>query len=229
MPYWMREAKYRPVSRERESSAGALDSVSRLNNEGGTVRRFWIHHILPVAFCAMPVLAAVLLFAAIPPDARADYLERITHSPIDWLILSLGTVLFAAQTILAWRALRWREVSFDERPDKWLENLAQAAEWFPLLGLIGTVAAILQTFSSITPGSNPSPSEIIRKYAPAITATGSGLFMAFINILPQWVVRVGRDLIRSLAGAPAPMVPLTPADAPPTATDRVTVARGGAP
>jgi hypothetical protein len=193
------------------------------------VRRLWIHHILPAAFCAAPVLAAVLLFAAVPPDARADYLARVAHSPIDWLILTLGTILFVAQTILAWRALRWREVSFDERADKWLENLAQAAEWFPLLGLIGTVAAILQTFSSITPGSNPSPAEIIHKYAPAITATGSGLFMAFINILPQWVVRVGRDLIRALAGAPAPMVPLTPADEQPTATDRVTVARGGAP
>jgi hypothetical protein len=37
--------------------------------------------------------------------------------------------------------------------------------------------------------------------------------MALINILPQWVVRVGRDLIRSLAGSPAPtpVVPLTQA------------------
>ena len=54
-------------------------------------------------------------------------------------------------------------------------HLAQAAEWFPLLGLIGTVAAILQTFSSITPGSQPTPQDIIKKYAPAITATGSGV------------------------------------------------------
>jgi hypothetical protein len=176
------------------------------------VRRFWIHHVLPVVFCAVPVVAAALIFAAIPADARRDYLARVSEPGIDWVILSLGAVLFAVQTVLAWRALRWREVSFDERPDKWVENLAQAAEWFPLLGLIGTVAAILQTFSSITPGVNPTPQEIIRKYAPAITATGSGLFMALINILPQWIVRVGRDLIRSLAGSPAPVVPLTPAD-----------------
>jgi hypothetical protein len=189
------------------------------------VQRFWIHHVLPVVFCAVPVAAAVLIFAAIPPDARRDYLDRVRQPGIDWVILALGAVLFAAQTILAWRALRWRDVSFDERPDKWLENLAQAAEWFPLLGLIGTVAAILQTFSSITPGVNPTPQEIIRKYAPAITATGSGLFMALINILPQWIVRVGRDLIRSLAGTPtpsAPIVPLTPAD-------REAAARGGQP
>ena len=83
--------------------------------------------------------------------------------------------------------------------------MAQAAEWFPLLGLIVTVAAILQTFSSIAPGSQPTPQDIIKKYAPAITATGSGLFMALINILPTWVVAIGRDVIRSLGGyAPPP-------------------------
>jgi biopolymer transport protein ExbB/TolQ len=69
-----------------------------------------------------------------------------------------------------------------------------------LLGLLGTVAAILQTFSS----NDFAPQEIIRRYAPAITATGSGLFMALINILPTWMALVGRDLIRTLAGGPAP-------------------------
>jgi len=48
------------------------------------------------------------------------------------------------------------------------------------------------------------PKEIIRKYAPAITATGSGLFMALMNILPTWVVGLGRDMIRSLAGGAPP-------------------------
>ncbi len=168
------------------------------------MRRFWIHHVLPAVFCAVPLAAAALIFAAIPPDARRDYLMRVNESPFDWVILGLGAFLFVLQSILAWKALRWQDTSFDKRPDKWLINLAQAAEWFPLLGLIGTVAAILQTFSSITPGSNPTPQEIIRKYAPAITATGSGLFMALMNILPQWIVRVGRDLIRSLAGEQGP-------------------------
>jgi biopolymer transport protein ExbB/TolQ len=94
--------------------------------------------------------------------------------------------------------LRWKGRSFDERPDHWISNLAQAAEWFPLLGLLGTVGGILQTFSSIT---GPTPqAKIIMLYAPALTATGSGLFMALINILPAWVVLTGRDLILALAG-----------------------------
>jgi len=39
-------------------------------------------------------------------------------------------------------------------------------------------------------------------YAPAITATGSGLFMALVNILPTWVVLIGRGLILALSGGP---------------------------
>lgn len=180
------------------------------------MRRLWIHHVLPVAFALVPVLGAVLVFAAVPPGARHDYFERVKVSGIDWIILSLGFSLFFAQTYLAWRALRWQDTDFDQRADRWLSHLAQGAEWFPLLGLIGTVAAILQTFNAIT--ADPSPQNIIRSYAPAITATGGGLFMALINILPTWVVMVGRDLIRSLGGyapapandAPVPMPSLSP-------------------
>ncbi|HJZ94522.1 MAG TPA: MotA/TolQ/ExbB proton channel family protein [Gemmataceae bacterium] len=172
------------------------------------MRRLVIQYLLPIIFCLVPVGGAILVAVAIPEEAMRDYLRRVRSNPIDWLILGLGSLLFVTQTFLAWRALRRRGEDFDERSDPWLTHLASAAEWFPLLGLIGTVAAILQTFSSIgAPGASPEdtvPREIIRRYAPAITATGSGLFMALINILPTWVVLIGRDLIRSLAGGPAP-------------------------
>lgn len=172
------------------------------------MRRFWIHNVLPVAFAVVPLLAAALLFFAVPRDARGHYLDRVQTSPIDWIIITLGFTLFAVQVGLSWKALRWQETDFDTRADRWLSHLAQGAEWFPLLGLIGTVVAILQTFNLITPTTSPTPQEIIRSYAPAITATGGGLYMAFINILPVWVVSIGRDLIRSLAGfAPPPEPP----------------------
>jgi hypothetical protein len=171
------------------------------------MRRFWIRTVLPALFVLMPAAAGVLLFVAIPPDARRDYLARVAQSPIDWLILALGALLFVVQSRFAFRAMRWKEVGFDESGDNWLSHLAQAAEWFPLLGLIGTVAAILQTFGKIAPGTQPTPQEIIRNYAPAITATGSGLFMALLNILPIWVAQAGRELIKGLAGE---IVPLSP-------------------
>jgi uncharacterized membrane protein YfcA len=165
------------------------------------VRRVIILRLLPFFFCVLPLLAGVLVAAAIPPRAQGFYVNQIQHSHIDWLILGLGGVLFLVQMALSWRALQWRGTGFDERPDRWLSNLAQAAEWFPILGLIGTVAGIMQTFGSISAGSGPMPAEqIIANYAPAITATGSGLFMALFNILPAWVVLLGRDLILALGG-----------------------------
>ncbi len=164
------------------------------------MRRALIRTLLPLVLCAVPPLAAALIAAALPAAAREFYINHIT--PLDALIMALGLGLFFAQTLLALQALRWRGRGFDERPDGWLSNLAQAAEWFPLLGLIGTVAGILQTFSQIKEATPPA--RIIQLYAPAITATGSGLLMALINILPTWMVMVGRDMIRSLGGGPAP-------------------------
>jgi hypothetical protein len=160
------------------------------------VRRALIQSVLPVIFCLVPLLAAVLIAVALPDQARRFYLDHLT--PLDVLILALGCTLFVIQLVLAWRALRWRGPSFDERPDPWLTHLAQAAEWFPLLGLLGTVAGILQTFSGIK--GSVTPGEVIRLYAPAITATGSGLLMALANILPAWVVLLGRQLIQALGG-----------------------------
>jgi hypothetical protein len=170
------------------------------------VRRTLIQVFLPLLFCVLPLLAAVLIAVALPPLAVEYYVRQVRTSPMDWLILALGVTLFVVQMALTWRALQWRGNSFDERPDRWLTNLAQAAEWFPLLGLLGTVAGILQTFGSI---SGPvSPERVIQLYAPAITATGSGLFMALVNILPTWVVLLGRELILALGGGE----PSTPGD-----------------
>jgi hypothetical protein len=165
------------------------------------VRRTLIQRILPLCFCVLPLLTAFLVAVATPPAALGFYLRRIRTSPMDWLILSLGATLFLVQLLLSWRALQWRGAGFDERVDRWLTNLAQAAEWFPMLGLIGTVGGILQTFSQIKGGI--APEAIIQLYAPAITATGSGLFMALVNILPSWVVLLGRDLILALSGGPS--------------------------
>lgn len=163
------------------------------------MRRLIVHRALPLVCCAIPLLAGLLIALAIPSVAMQFYLKHLSSAPMDWIILVLGTVLFLAQTALSWRALQWREGGFDDRPDRWLSHLAQGAEWFPLLGLLGTVGGILQTFSQMR-GASVTPAEIIQNYAPAITATGSGLFMALLNILPIWLVTAGRDVIASLSG-----------------------------
>ncbi len=180
--------------------------------EGTPLRRTLIRRVLPLIFCLIPLFAAVLIAVCMPPNARKFYRDNL--SLLDGLILALGAFLFLTQSLLSWVAMQWRTTGFDERPDKWLTNLAQAAEWFPLLGLLGTVAGILQTFSAIN--GPVLPEQIIQLYAPAITATGSGLFMALVNILPTWVVLVGRDLIASLGGEAAAPATSKPFLADPT-------------
>ena len=165
------------------------------------MRRTLVRTLFPLLLCALPPAAGFVVWRAIPEKARDFYADHI--SSMDVVILALGAFLFVLQMLLSWQALHWRGTRFDERPDPWLNRLGQAAEWFPLLGLIGTVAAILQTFSSIE-GRVPQE-RIIQLYAPAITATGSGLFMALFNIIPLWVVMMGRDLILAAGGGERPV------------------------
>jgi len=160
------------------------------------VRRFLISFLLPTLFCLVPFAAAGVVALAVPTNAMRFFVAHIQY--MDMLILGLGGSLFLVQMILCWRALRWHGTGFHPGLDRWVNHLAQAAEWFPMLGLLGTVGGILQTFGAIT--SHITPQEIIQLYAPAITATGAGLFMAFINILPTWIVILGRDVIVTLGG-----------------------------
>ena len=54
------------------------------------MRRFVIKSVLPLLLTLLPVLGGVLIFVALPPDARRDYINRVEHSPFDWIILGLG-------------------------------------------------------------------------------------------------------------------------------------------
>jgi hypothetical protein len=167
------------------------------------LRRFVIGTLLPLVFSLILPAVAVLVVLAVPERALDFYLKSIRTSYIDWIILGLGSVFFLLQAVLGFRALRWQEREFNNRPDALLQRIYQAAEWFPLLGLLGTVASIMQTFAAVGDQASVAQREIIRLYAPALTTTASGLLMAFLNILPLWLVAVGRRLILVLADEPA--------------------------
>ncbi len=167
------------------------------------MRQLIIRGLLPLLLCVLPFLIGGLVLVCIPAEARSYFIKNF--GPMEWLIVGGGLPLFLVQMMLCWRALRWRGTRFDEGADRWLTNLSQAAEWFPMLGLIGTVAGILKAFAEHGSGAI-EPSVI----APAITATGSGLFMALINILPTWIVLLGRDVILLLSGTQPPPPEGTP-------------------
>ncbi|MBI2808445.1 MAG: MotA/TolQ/ExbB proton channel family protein [Planctomycetes bacterium] len=168
------------------------------------LRQLLIRGLLPLLLCVPPFLAAALVLMCIPHKALAFFIDHF--GMMEALILGGGAALFCVQMFLCWRSLRWRGTGFDDGGDRWLSNLAQAAEWFPMLGLIGTVAGILEAFAAHGSGGAIQPRDI----APAITATGAGLFMALVNIMPTWVVLLGRDMILLLSGTSAQ----PPGDAP---------------
>src|SRR5207245_4263953 len=76
------------------------------------LRRTLIQRVLPLCFCVVPLLAALLIAVATPKKALGFYLEHVRDSRIDWIILTLGVVLFAIQLLLSWRALQWRATGF---------------------------------------------------------------------------------------------------------------------
>src|SRR5262245_25737269 len=116
---------------------------------------------MPLLFCALPFLMVALVYLCVPQQATTYFVDHM--GKIEWLMLIGGTILFLVQMLLCFMSLRWRDTNFDTRADKWLSNLAQAAEWFPMLGLIGTVAGILEAFATHGAGSIIQP----RMIAPA--------------------------------------------------------------
>lgn len=56
-----------------------------------------------------------------------------------------------------------------------------AVDGLPMLGLLGTVGALLVTFAGI--GGGPIRSNVIADFAPGLTTTISGLFWALANLV----------------------------------------------
>jgi hypothetical protein len=168
------------------------------------VRVWLIRQFLPLMLTLLPIAVGVLIVLAVPRAARDFYLQYLRESQLDWIILGLGSLFWFLQLWWTRKALQWQSQTFDERYDTWLQGMYQAAEWFPLLGLFGTVAAVLQTFGTVSLKETVTQREIVAMYAPALTTTASGLLMAFLNILPAWLVKQGRRLILSLAMPPRP-------------------------
>ena len=75
------------------------------------MRRLLIQTVLPTFFCLIPLAGAVLVVFAIPEEAIRDYLRRVKDNPIDWLILSLGGVLFITQRTLTNAAIAGCHIS----------------------------------------------------------------------------------------------------------------------
>lgn len=105
---------------------------------------------------------------------------------LDAFILLLG----AAVAIIA--VAGGKSLSRDARIEQKHERHKRRARWqatlratsvitdiLPLLGLLGTALAILNTFMSL--GGSIQSTEIVAKFAPGLTTTVSGISMAILN------------------------------------------------
>lgn len=105
-------------------------------------------------------------------------------SPFDWIILAFGFALCFFQIF----AIVMRHISsrtlFVQNLGRIQSACLQWTELLPVLGLIGTVMAMLNTFSAfeVAPEVGVELAPMIRRFAPAMTTTLSGLFMVVLNL-----------------------------------------------
>jgi hypothetical protein len=111
--------------------------------------------------------------------------------PLDTFIWVFGGILFLlhfGSLVLYVYRYWWRLHPIAiENFDTWRATLLSFTEVLPLLGLLGTVIALLNTFYGLTSygleGADvPDVGQMVMNLAPALTTTISGLIWAAVNI-----------------------------------------------
>lgn len=106
----------------------------------------------------------------------------------DGLIWIIGGAVFGYQ-VFVWLSIRTGAVAvhgpkFDRRIRQTVSAIrcaTLAIDGLPLLGLLGTVAALLVTFAGMT--GTKLGNNVIADFAPGLTSTISGIAFALINLL----------------------------------------------
>jgi hypothetical protein len=113
------------------------------------------------------------------------YWDTVKSSSLDWGILAFGLLLIIAH--LGGLAGRYhgQRVLFVQGLDRYRTVCLLLTDLLPVLGLLGTVLALMDTFKSFqvaATGEAPDLSQMIRSFAPALSTTISGLLMIGPNL-----------------------------------------------
>ncbi len=105
-------------------------------------------------------------------------------SPFDWVILSYGAILLLFQLAALFMRCVSSRTYFVQNLGRIQTACLQWTELLPVLGLMGTVMAMLNTFAAfdVTPDEEINLVGVIQKFAPAMTTTLSGLVMVALNL-----------------------------------------------
>lgn len=103
----------------------------------------------------------------------------VKGGPVMWPILGLSVIGLA---ILIWKAILFRS---GRRDAKWLGVVSTIITAEPMLGILGTVTGIMETFSRLNePGSQGSPLAATAGIGEALITTAAGLIAALILLFP---------------------------------------------
>lgn len=121
-------------------------------------------------------------------------------STFDWIILTFGGALLSFQVFAIFMRYFSVRTLFVQQLGRIQSACLQWTELLPVLGLIGTVMAMLNTFShfDVPTDGTVDVAAMIRRFAPAMTTTLSGLFMVVLNlplnlVLYLLIPRTGAD------------------------------------
>jgi len=105
-------------------------------------------------------------------------------SPFDWVILCYGALLFLVQSAALFMRCFSYSTFFVQNLGRTQSACLQWTELLPVLGLMGTVMAMLNTFAAFDASSEEGVNivVVIQRFAPAMTTTLSGLFMVALNL-----------------------------------------------
>lgn len=114
------------------------------------------------------------------------YWKTVLGSPIDWFIYAVGSLLLITQIFFLVMHLKGKGFQFVQYLSKWQQFFLVIAELLPLLGLLGTVFSLMNTFGTfqaMKTGAKIDFTLMIQNFAPALSATFSGLFWVIPNLV----------------------------------------------
>lgn len=109
-------------------------------------------------------------------------LSHLADNPIVWLIgiLAAGTFGLLAELLVARRSAGWHE-----RCERWLPSLKAMLNSLPLLGLLGTIVGLMDTFRQMAREHGLNPETLMTSgIADAMFTTQMGLVM----VVPGWIL-----------------------------------------
>ena len=105
-----------------------------------------------------------------------------------WPILALSVLGLA---ILIWKALEFRS---GRRSAKGLGVVSTIITAEPMLGILGTVTGIMQTFSALNAGGSESPLAATAGIGEALITTAAGLVASLVLLFPyNWLDSMADD------------------------------------